>query len=202
MSRPTEEGSYGELLESSYWCTLTFRKSTGSPADSGMATVRGGWQGSASWAVDVQRFHQSGQTQNNAKGMNLLHLTSLELCAKKKKNHFLALHTSRTWWCDWHSSLKHDFCCNFTWILFQGDVDECIINFIVLSDSFASLLVFWFWLGFFSVVLFFEVIHGHKNEIFLSGYKYIKMSTVIYLCNPSVTVSHTAISGVSRHCNG
>jgi len=27
------------------------------------------------------------------------------------------------------------------------------------------------------------------------------MSSVIYLCNPSVTVSHTAISGVCRHCN-
>lgn len=42
----------------------------------------------------------------------------------------------------------------------------CVINFIVPSDSFSSLLVFW---GFFSVVLLFEVIHGHKNEIFLIG---------------------------------
>lgn len=68
MSRPTEEGSHGELLESSYWCTLTFRKSTGSPADSGMATVRGGgraqplglWMCSASTRVVKLKTMQKG----------------------------------------------------------------------------------------------------------------------------------------------
>lgn len=38
-------------------------------------------------------------------------------------------------------------------------------------------------------------------KYFWSGYKNIKMSSIIYLCNPSVTISYTAISVLSRLCN-
>lgn len=45
----------------------------------------GGWQGAALWAFHAQRFRQSDQNQGNAKGMNSLHLISLELSVKKKR---------------------------------------------------------------------------------------------------------------------
>lgn len=44
-----------------------------------------------------------------------------------------------------------------------------------------------------AVILLLKVFMGIKMKYFLSGYKYIKMSSVINLYNPSVRVSHTHI---------